>query len=103
LNNTKDGKKYISAHYIPDAANDGTVRGYFTLVEDISERKRVEQALRQSEERLRLIADHLPALIAYIDCEEVYRFTNAAYTQWFEAADSIVGRPMQQVLGETVY
>jgi PAS domain S-box-containing protein len=60
-------------------------------------------ALRQSEGRLRLIADHLPALIAYIDRDEVYQFTNAAYTQWFEDAASIVGRPMQQVLGETVH
>jgi PAS domain S-box-containing protein len=60
-------------------------------------------ALRQSEERLRLITDHLPALIAYIDHEEVYQFTNGAYTQWFEGAGSIVGRSMRQVLGETVY
>lgn len=60
-------------------------------------------ALRQSEERLRLITDHLPALIAYIDHEEVYQFTNAAYAQWFEEAGSIVGRPMRQVLGESVY
>ena len=60
-------------------------------------------ALRQSERRLRLIADHLPALIAYIDRDEVYQFTNAAYAQWLEDAASIVGRPMQQVLGETVH
>jgi PAS domain S-box-containing protein len=103
LNSDTGGGRYISAHYIPDVASDGLVRGYFALVEDISERKRVEQALRQSEERLRLITDHLPALIAYIDRAQVYRFTNAAYTQWFEDAGSIVGRPLQQVLGETVY
>jgi PAS domain S-box-containing protein len=60
-------------------------------------------AARQGEERLRLIADHLPALIAYIDRDEVYQFTNAAYAQWFEDATSIVGRPLRQVLGETEY
>ena len=60
-------------------------------------------ALRQSEERLRLITDHLPALIAYIDRDEIYQFTNAVYSQWFEAASSIVGRPMREVLGEGVY
>lgn len=99
-----DGRpRHISAHYIPDVDGAGAVRGYFALVEDISERKRIEQALRRSEERLRLITDHLPALIAYIDREEVYRFTNAAYAQWFEDAGSIVGRPLPKVLGETVY
>jgi len=42
LNNTTGGARHISAHYIPDVAVDGTVQGYFALVEDISERKRVE-------------------------------------------------------------
>src|SRR6266700_7692357 len=60
-------------------------------------------ALRQREQRLRLMTDHLPALMAYIDHEEVYQFTNGAYTQWFEGAGSIVGRSMRQVLGETVH
>lgn len=60
-------------------------------------------AVRKAETQLRLITDHLPALIAYIDRAEVYQFTNAAYTQWFDDAASIVGRPLRQVLGETVY
>jgi PAS domain S-box-containing protein len=65
--------------------------------------RRAERHARQSEAQLRLITDHLPALIAYIDREGVYRFINAAYTQWFNDAGSIVGRPMHEVLGETVY
>jgi PAS domain S-box-containing protein len=46
LNDAKDGKKHISAHYIPDVANDGTVRGYFALIEDISERNIVVPTFR---------------------------------------------------------
>ena len=43
---------------------------------DITERKRVEQALRSREEQLRLIVDNIPVLIAYVDPEHRYLFAN---------------------------
>ena len=48
---------YGQATYVPDVGPDGEVRGHFTLVTDISERRHAEQALRESEERLRLALD----------------------------------------------
>jgi PAS domain S-box-containing protein len=47
------GESAISAVYIPDLAADGTVQGFVGLVNDITERIRVEEALRRSEEQLR--------------------------------------------------
>jgi PAS domain S-box-containing protein len=46
------GIRHVSAHYVPDAGADGVVRGYFALVEDVTERKQKEQLL--ADERLRL-------------------------------------------------
>ncbi|MET0936796.1 MAG: PAS domain-containing protein, partial [Luteibacter sp.] len=59
-----------------------------------------EAALRESESELRLIADSLPVLIAFIDDKLVYRFANRAYEDWFGVAIAdIIGRSVEDVLG----
>src|SRR5205809_5412756 len=42
-----------------------------------------EAALRESEERLRLIANNVPALISYVDRDQRYRYSNRTYEDWF--------------------
>ena len=45
-----DGKsRYYHASYIPDIGPDGKVRGFSSMVEDITERKKMEEQLRQSQ------------------------------------------------------
>lgn len=44
--------RYTQASYIPDVAEDGEVRGFFVLVTDITERRRIEQELERSYARL---------------------------------------------------
>ena len=41
------------------------------------------QALRESETQLRLVIDGMPGLIAYVDRDFRYRFTNRRYSEWF--------------------
>ncbi len=60
------------------------------LRQEISERTRAEAALRHSEEQLRLIANGLPVLIAYVDNRQHYRFNNQAYQTW-------LGLPPQEI------
>ncbi|MBE9167449.1 PAS domain S-box protein [Pleurocapsales cyanobacterium LEGE 06147] len=48
------GTRYVSATYIPRFDKEGKIVGFVELVSDISQRKRVELALHQSEERLRI-------------------------------------------------
>jgi PAS domain S-box-containing protein len=51
-----------------------------------------------------LVADALPALLAYVDADERFRFNNKAYKQWMGLEDSqIWGRRLQDVLGESAY
>jgi two-component system, OmpR family, sensor histidine kinase VicK len=52
------------------------------LRQEISDRTKAEAALRRSEEQLRLIANGLPVLIAYVDKQQHYRFNNEAYQTW---------------------
>jgi diguanylate cyclase (GGDEF)-like protein/PAS domain S-box-containing protein len=61
-------------------------------------------AAARAEKRIRAIADNIPALVAYIDREGHYRFTNAYYAaKYGKAADLFVGRPVKEMLGESAY
>jgi PAS domain S-box-containing protein len=74
------------------------------LKSEITERLRAEEALRESEEQLRLITDALPVLISYVDSEQCYRFNNRAYEQWFGySRKEITGQHLRKVLGESAY
>jgi PAS domain S-box-containing protein len=78
--------------------------GLVATFTDITERKRSDWALRDSEHRIRVITDALPALIAYVDADQRYRFTNRPYQEWFGRPRSeINGRPMSKVLGNRLY
>lgn len=68
------------------------------------ERNETGAALEQSAHRLRMIADSMPALIAYIDAGERYRFANATYQEWFGLAqEQMIGRTLREVYGEQGY
>jgi diguanylate cyclase (GGDEF)-like protein/PAS domain S-box-containing protein len=61
----------------------------------------VEARLRESEERLRLVANHVPALISYLDRETRFRFSNRTYDDWFGIAqERMLGRTVAEVFGE---
>jgi PAS domain S-box-containing protein len=47
------GKRYISTTLIPNLDNNAQVRGFYSLMTDISAHKQVEEVLRQSEAQLR--------------------------------------------------
>lgn len=53
------------------------------LTREIEERERVDTALRESENRIRLITDTVPVLIAYIDDQQRYTFVNQKHAEWF--------------------
>ncbi len=75
-----------------------------SLQQEIQERTLAEMALRQSEEQLRLIANNMPALIAYVDRHQRYRFNNQVYEYWLgQSPEDIYGLAIKQVMGAAYY
>ena len=65
---------------------------------------RAETSRRESEERLVLMANSVPALIAYIDHDQRFRFSNRTYGEWFGIPhEQMIGRALRDVFGEKVY
>lgn len=57
--------------------------GFVNTFTDITERYQHAEALSESERWIRLITDHVPALIAYLNADLVYEFTNKVYEEWY--------------------
>jgi len=54
----------------------------------------------ENEERLRFVANAVPALLAYVDCDARYLWCNASYRRWFGyAPEELRGRHCSDVLG----
>ncbi len=74
------------------------------LRREITDRKQVELALRESEEQLRSITNALPVLIAYVDDRECYQFNNQAYANWLrKPLAEIRDTHLSQVWGSDCY
>jgi PAS domain S-box-containing protein len=70
------------------------------MVADITERKQAEQALRQSEDRLRLLLDSTAEAIYGIDLEHRCTFCNPAClrTLGYERMDELLGKNMHDLI-----
>ncbi|MET3116507.1 diguanylate cyclase (GGDEF)-like protein/PAS domain S-box-containing protein [Undibacterium sp. GrIS 1.8] len=90
--------------YVPDINADGMVDGFFVLVEDITEFKRIQTELTASEKRTRTITDNVPALIGYIDADERYQFCNRFYNMIPGLnSEMMIGQTVKDVFGEAPY
>lgn len=75
-----------------------------TIAKDITERKQLEEALRQSENTLRHITDALPVYIAYLDPQQRYQFVNKTYEERFgRPREWFYGQHIRSIVGETTY
>jgi len=72
-------RSYVHVTMIPHRDEHGVVSGVYTLINDISARRKAEQALRRSEERLRMVTNNVPALISYWDRHGFNRLANQRY------------------------
>lgn len=64
---------------------------------DITERYRHAEVLRKREHWIRLITDHVPAMIAYVKSDFTYEFTNKVYEEWYRwPRDSILGLSLRE-------
>ena len=72
--------------------------GFVNTFTDITERYRQAEALSESERWIRLITDHVPALIAYLSADLVYEFTNKVYEEWYcWPRNAMLGQSLREV------
>jgi diguanylate cyclase (GGDEF)-like protein/PAS domain S-box-containing protein len=91
---TTAGRVY-EVHYTPVAGTDGAVEGVMGLAVDITEHTRAEDALRQSEHRLREVYQASPASISITrESDMTYLDVNAAF-------ERITGWPRAEAIGRS--
>lgn len=75
-----------------------------TLASAMTRANDEREKARGAREQLALITDAAPALIAYIDRDQVYRFANGAYRRWYGLEPrELLGRRVAEVLPPDVY
>jgi diguanylate cyclase (GGDEF)-like protein/PAS domain S-box-containing protein len=91
--------RFFQTDLIPDRDRSGSVRGYYAVTSDVTERKRIELSLAHSEGQIRTIADSIPALVSHVDASLRYTFVNAQLRALYKD-DALVGKSMAEVRGE---
>lgn len=74
------------------------------VMRDVSSRRDAEARIARGERQLRAIADHMPALICYLDREHRYRFANATYRDWFGVEpEDLIGKRVDEMFPPELY
>src|SRR5205807_8578310 len=91
-----DQERDVHAIYVPERDPAGNVRGIVVLVQDVTERKHAEQALRESEERFRRIVEIAAEGIWILDAQGRTTFVNRRMTE-------LLGLSAQEMMGRTYF
>ena len=92
-NRAKDGTYYwVDTTIVPFLDDQGIPFQYLTIRSDLSDRKWAEEALRESEERFRNMADTAPVLLWVADTEGLCTFFNKPWLDF-------TGRTLEQEMG----
>ncbi len=90
------GPRYMSVTYFPYRNAQGAQEGVVVSSRDITALKQVEEALAESEQELRLIADSMPGMLVRYGLDLRIKFFNKIYTDWF-------GLPHEGLIGKSVH
>lgn len=90
----KDGSRFWALVVIDSVRDDaGELIGFAKITRDISERRAMEERLRESEQRLRAFTAHSPALMCMKDRDGRYTFANDRFLERYSLRrDQVLGR-----------
>jgi PAS domain S-box-containing protein len=93
----KDGRKILTlTSSVPIFDREGNFKGSFAVLTDITDRKQVNDALRQSEERYRTIVEAQMELVCRFLPDGTLTFVNEAICQ-------LLGQKREQIIGQNFY
>jgi PAS domain S-box-containing protein len=97
---TKDGQvRWIDDRTVAERNADGQVTRYQGIVVDITHRKLVEEALRQSRNLLQAVLDTIPARVFWKDCDLRYLGCNRSFAldAGVNSLDDVIGKDDYQL------
>jgi PAS domain S-box-containing protein len=87
---------WVDTVLVPLRDSNGEVGSVLGISRDVTERKNNEEALRQSEAKLRLITDNLQDLVAQVDAKGVYLYASPSHK-------SVLGYEPKDLVGKTLF
>jgi len=87
FNHKSRGSLAVQTDYMPWKDEAGNVHGLIILVQDVTEQRAAERALRESEDRFRRIANQAPVLMWVTRLDRSRDFVNDAYMTFLGTAD----------------
>lgn len=89
------GVKFVHINYVPDVTEDGAVRGFFSLVNDLTAAKRSEELLKSTEERIALLIESVT------DYAIISVNTDGIVESWNTGAERIFGYSFEEIVGHS--
>ncbi len=82
----------------------GNFKHSYCTFQDITKRKKTEEALTESQRQLKLIIDKIPGMLAYLNSDEKYLYVNKAYADTYKLSqEKFPGKKLKEIIPSDIY
>lgn len=95
---------WVDVHGTGVYGADGQLVAVIGVMQEITDRKKAEEALQGREAELNLISANAPAVLSHWDCEHRLKFASRAFAdRWNVTPQSLYGKTVSEVLGPKAF